>query len=317
MQFRKLFLSLGVVAIFFGCAQTPKTVISPNKIELSSAISRSVDAESGGAAPTAEYYFGLGEYAYYEKRYKDAYEYYLNASFFDGENQLINEKLTLVIYRIIYSDREYLQNWNRLRSSYFLDLDKNSSLDFLSGIFNFLDGNYRTASHYLIKEVENNKNRSKPFLSFLLFTLHKAGLYEQELAVAQLANQEYPDDAKFANWYAYSIVMNQKREFYPFAESLLKKSLAKEPKNVYYWDSMMWLYYKWDKQQKAFEIAKKSLADDSKLDDPEILLHLGYVYQKQGLPQQAKNYFEMVVSKDKGALAQEAAGAIENFANRR
>ncbi len=311
MQPLKIFAFFTLLGVLGGCAQAPTVVVAPHKIELSQSLKVKADEKVEGSAPTAEYYFGLGEYAYYEKKYKQAYEYYLNASFFEGQSQLINQKLTLVIYRIIYTDKDFFSRWNKLRNSYFLDLNKNSSLDFLSGVFNYLDGNYKIASHYLIKEVVDNRNQSKPLLSFLLSTLHKAKLYKQEMGVAQLANKRYPDDTKFRNWFAYSIVINEEKKFYPFAESLLESCLQQEPENIYFWDSMMWLYYKWGRQKEAYGVAKNKLTSEQVLKEAEILLHLGYVYLGQDKPTQAKRFFELVLKLPNPDLAEEAEEQLE------
>jgi len=311
MRILKPLLFFAILGLLAGCSGAPKVVIAPNKIELSPALAHKKDDKVKGSEPTAEYYFGLGEYAYYEKKYKDAYEYYLNASFFDGQSELVNQKLILVIYRIIYTDKKFFARWNKLRNSYFLDLDKSSSLEFLSGIFNYLDGNYKIASHYLIKEVVDNGNKSKPLLNFLLFTLHRAKLYEQEMAVAQLANKSYPDDVKFRNWYAYSIVINQKQEYFSFAESLLEECVLQEPENIYYWDSMMWLYYKWGKQKDAYALAKSKFAGDQVSKEAEILLHLGYVYLGQAKPAEAKKFFKLVLKLKSAELSQEAQEQLE------
>ncbi len=300
-----------IFAIFCGCAQAPQSLITPEILEISHPLEKEEAATLESSTPTAEYYFGLAEYAYQEKKYKDAYEYYLNASFFDNKSQLIKQKLTLSIYRTIYSDKNFFFRWNKLRNSYFLSLDKNSSLDYLSGILNYLEGNYKIASHYLIKEVVDNDNKTKPLFSFLLYTLHLAKIYEQELAIAQMAHNRYPDNAKFANWYAYALVMNENQEYYPFATSLLEKCLEQEPENINYWDSMMWLYYKWGKQKKAYDLAKELLNKEATLKEPEIVLHLGHVYLMQGLHKEAKEYFNLVLKLDKGDLATEARQQLD------
>ncbi len=308
MQIPKKPLFCIVLAIFCGCAQAPKTVLKPKKLEIKKHLEEEKKESTTveNSSSTAEYYFGLAEYAYQEKRYKEAYEYYLNASFFDNNSQIIKQKLTLSIYRAIYSDKIFFSRWNKLRSSYFLNLDKNSSLDYLSGILNYLDGNYKIAASYLIKEVVYNENKTKPLFSFLLYTLHIAKMYEQELAIAQMANQSYPDNAKFANWYAYAMVINASQEYYPFAATLLEQCLEQEPDNHNFWDSMMWLYYKWGNQKKAYELAKELLKKEETLKEPEIVLHLGFVYLGQNLLKEAKEYFNLVLELDKGALANTA-----------
>ncbi len=301
--------------LMFACAQNQKGIVEPREIEVadSEMAIPELQQKADNLSHSAEYYFGLGEYSFYEDRYRDAYYFYLNASLFDNHSEMIEEKLVLSIFKTIYLDKDFFKNWNELSNLYSLPLNSKSSLNYLSGIFNYLDGNYTLAARYLVKDIVDDRDKSKGLYNFVLGLLHDVGMREQEIAIAQMAYNKYPDNLDFANWYAYTIVINDKTEYFPFAFSLLEKCVQGAPNNVYYWDSMVWLYYKWGKQEKAYELAKKYLVGEAVLQEAEMTLHLGFIYLGQGLLDESVEYFRKVLLLDKGEFAIQAEEELKNL----
>ena len=312
MQFKKICLSF-VCVLLFACAQ--KGIVKPQKIKVSVDEVKipELQEKAENLSHSAEYYFGLGEYSFYEGRYKDAYYFYLNASLFDNHSELIEQKLILSIFKTIYLDKNFFQKWNKVSSLYSLPLNSKSSLNYLSGIFNYLDDNYHLAARYLVRDIVSDGDKPKGLYNFVLALLHDVGMHDQEIAIAQQAYEKYPDNADFANWYAYSIVIDDRMEYFPFALSLLEKCVLEAPESIYYWDSMVWLYYKWGKQGKAYDLAKKKLVGEAISQEAEIILHLGYVYLGQGQLDEATEYFKKVLHLDKGRFAVQAEEELRNL----
>ncbi len=75
-------------------------------------------------------------------------------------------------------------------------------------------------------------------------------------------------DPLYLNYYGYLLIdhdLDAKKGI-----KLVKRALEKEPKSLFYLDSLAWGYYKLKKCKEAFEIIKK-FAKDS--DEPEVLMH--------------------------------------------
>jgi tetratricopeptide (TPR) repeat protein len=72
------------------------------------------------------------------------------------------------------------------------------------------------------------------------------------------------------------------------AETMIKKSLEKEPENGAYLDTMGWVYYKEKKYKLADDYLNKALIF---LRDPVVYRHLGRVWADTGNPKKALEYY--------------------------
>jgi tetratricopeptide (TPR) repeat protein len=112
----------------------------------------------------------------------------------------------------------------------------------------------------------------------VLFNL--ASVYEKQRefdraeTVLVRLHASYPDDPAVCNFYGY--LLAEMDEQLDFAESLVRKALAKEPDNGYYIDSLGWVLYKKGDYRRAASELERAIAKVG--EDAVIFEHLGDAY---------------------------------------
>jgi len=238
----------------------------------------------------AQYHYGLGQYAYSNKDYKKAYQYFWQALRYDPKNSKIEEKLRSSISVLLSDDDKFL-NLQILSQRFSLEIES-LSIDYLLAIYSLLDGESSLIVDYLLRQVVENETQDEGIYEFLLYLLNAQEQYIKELTVAQMACKKFKGNPLFMNWYAYSIISNSEVSYYPYAKELLQKCLDITPNSIYYWDSLAWLYYNWGKNSLAYDIVQSRLFEFEDID--EVAYHVGKICLAMDKTQEALKYFTIV-----------------------
>ncbi len=121
----------------------------------------------------------------------------------------------------------------------------------------------------------------------------KEEFYDDILQMFERNEKRYSNVPEFLNNYGYFIVIVKRKDLYPKAEELLKKANKLEPDNIYYIDSIAWLYYQMGNLDKAFEYMDK--INFEKIDYSEIAYHYGILKLKQKKLKEAKKAFKLAI----------------------
>jgi len=122
----------------------------------------------------------------------------------------------------------------------------------------------------------------------LAYSQERLQRYEDAADTLQTALEAFPESHVAMNFLAY--MWAEQDQHLEDAYILSKRSLAIEPGNGAYLDTLGWIYYRKGELHKALQYLEQARAELG--DDPEISLHFGDVYAAQGNQAQAIHYWQ-------------------------
>lgn len=170
----------------------------------------------------------------------------------------------------IYAAIEYLNKEEKYKDA--LDLALKYKIDVNTMIFlYYVNKNLKKALELSEEAYEITKDKS-----FLL----RAAIFEYELNPknAKKAAKKFQkgldenSQALYLNYYGYLLIDEDMDVKYGI--SLVKKALEKDPKNLFYLDSLAWGYYKLGLCEKAWQIFEKLILDKEIIKAKEIKYHI-------------------------------------------
>ena len=266
------------IFIFISCSQTKTTKNIYKEKEIN---------------PRATYYIGLANHSFEQKNYDLAYKNLIKAKIFNSESIYIKNKIVETIYAIINQDKKLFNGIKYLEDKFSLNLSEGEPFYKLSGLFHMIQGNIVVAESYFLDEINSNKQTGKGVFKILAYIYNKQQRFDKEIFIMEKAVKLYPNDDYLLNWLGYSLVINT--ENYSYAKRLLNKAISFDPTNLYYHDSMAWLYYKRGNYKKALEQIKDFISLDIK--HSEILYHIGMIYIKLNEKEVGKKYLQLAIEK--------------------
>jgi len=168
---------------------------------------------------------------------------------------------------------------------------ENDELYYFLGIEYRIIKDYQKAVKAFRKAVELNTKNAKYFFN-LGVSYERLG--EIDMAIVYLDKSLQKDDTNPSalNYLGYlladaGIRLNEAKQY-------IEKALSIDPENGAYLDSMGWVYYKLSEYEKAREYLESAIAyiDDSDEENYLIYEHLGDVYSKLGMLEQACSTWE-------------------------
>lgn len=262
----------------------------------------------------AYYYVGLANYAFYKEDFMLSYQNLVQARLYKPDDEYIEFRIVETILTILESSPELLARTERVVEQFSLDSLFIQPFYKLSGVFNLVQGNSAIAQSYFVDEITQNRTPEKGIFKILASIYNNQKDYEKEINLLRHAVEVYPEDAYFLNWLGYSLTLHT--DEYKQAAKLLKKANRLEPNNLYYKDSLAWLYYMMGKHKKALKVISPFLDDE--IVQTEIHYHIGMIYLKLGEIEKGKKYLQTAIKKNNDDnLVEEATSILEGIENER
>ncbi len=165
--------------------------------------------------------------------------------------------------------------------------DKKAAIKFLKQsdynpkmLLNIYTSNKDYAGAYRVAEKLYKKTKNVDFLGKMAIFQYEENRGKLNKKILKSISKKFEtvlkdfQDPLYLNYYGYLLIdhdINVKK-----GVKLVKRALEKEPKSLFYLDSLAWGYYKLNRCKEAFEIIKK-FAKDS--DEPEVLMHYKKISQ--------------------------------------
>ncbi|MBZ0266060.1 tetratricopeptide repeat protein [bacterium] len=165
---------------------------------------------------------------------------------------------------------------------------------------------FEDAEVVMLEAVERDTT-SNVHLINLGFLYHEMKQWEKAETIYKSAVERDPDDPQLLNNYAY--LLAEKGERFEDALELVNRALAKEPDQASFLDTKGWLLFLMGRQEQALDPLKRAVELDA--ENPEILFHLGDLYNGLGERDLAEKYYTRAL--DNGADKAEILPKLEKL----
>ncbi len=185
-----------------------------------------------------------------------------------------------------------------------LEMRKDRSVisEFIIGQIYKQNKNYDDAIIFLSKAIEKEKSNPDYYIS-LADIYDKRDEPKKVISIIEQGLKYLPKDANLLNWLGYTLADNGWE--LERSVNLLQKAVSLEQDNVYIWDSLAWAYYKLGRFEKA--LSSMELVIKNEVKDTVLRYHLGNIYWKLNMIEDAKKNWRMAVEINNNQKAKEKA----------
>lgn len=230
-----------------------------------------------------------------------------------------NVKARINLGNVFLSTKDLVEAEKIYRSA--ISLDKNDISPRLNlGVVYFEQGNFEQARNEWEKLLQDDPDNLR-VLSVMGSAYLERKKVDDAIRVFKRMQPLVPDNGSVANTLGY-LLADSNREL-PLAKKLIEQALDNDkPNRATYLDSLAWLHFRKKQYNEARKIQEKALKIFRISHEPissEVHLHMGEIYAKLKLSEQARVAFQDAIQANTDAeivrIASESLGALGNLPN--